>query len=102
MKKLTISLFASTFVFASCTNSHQTPPATIEMAQRSGKSLAQLQQGHAIYIGQCGRCHEHQLPDTVNSADWHGVVPGMAWNSGLSKSDEKAVLAYLLAAKSNE
>jgi len=27
------------------------------------------------------------------------VVPGMAWNAGISKKDEKALTAYIMAAK---
>lgn len=101
MKSFVTACIASVFVIVSCAP-QQPPPATAEMAQRSGKSLAQLQQGHAVYINHCGRCHEHQLPGSVNTEDWHVVVPGMAWNAGLKPSDEKAVLAYLLAAKQSQ
>jgi cytochrome c5 len=78
----------------------KTPVATAEMANRSKQSLGTLQTGRALYIAHCGRCHEHQLPASVSSEDWHVVAPGMAWNAGLNKSDERAVLAYLLAATS--
>jgi hypothetical protein len=78
----------------------KTPVATLEMANRSKQSLGTLQTGRALYIAHCGRCHEHQLPASVSSEDWHIVAPGMAWNAGLNKSDERAVLAYLLAATS--
>lgn len=103
MKTPVIALFAAIFLLGSCTlfqQQKQAPLATAEMAQRSGTSLAQLQLGFAAYQAHCGRCHEHQLPKSVNSADWHVVVPGMAWNAGMSKTEERAVLAYLLAAKS--
>jgi hypothetical protein len=39
------------------------------------------------------------MPSEVSSADWHIVVPGMAWNAGISKADENAVLKYIMAAK---
>lgn len=69
------------------------------MATASGKDLRTLQRGHTLYVSHCGRCHEPQLPATVNAADWHIVVPGMAWNAGLRKHQEQDVLHYILAAK---
>ncbi len=76
------------------------PSATPMMAQKSGVDEDTLQVGRAIYIAHCGRCHEHQLPDSVSTEDWHVVVPGMAWNASLNKQQEDAVRAYLIAAKS--
>lgn len=78
------------------------PSVTPAMAQKSGKSEGTLQIGRATYIAHCGRCHEHQLPDSVSDDDWHVVVPGMAWNAGLNKEQEVAVRAYLIAAKSGK
>lgn len=69
------------------------------MAQGSGENLATLQRGHALFLSHCGRCHEPQMPASVSAADWHVVVPGMAWNAGLAKADEAAILKYLLAAQ---
>ncbi len=39
------------------------------------------------------------MPSKVSDADWHIVVPGMAWNAGISKSDEAAVLKYIHAVR---
>ena len=77
------------------------PPAPVPdatMAASSHRDLALLRHGHEVYLAQCGRCHEHVLPDDVTRADWHVVLPGMAWNAGLSKADEGAVMTYLMAA----
>lgn len=75
------------------------PAVTPAMVARSGKSEGSLQVGRALYVAHCGRCHELQMPESVSDAEWHVVVPGMAWNAGLSKQDEKAIHAYLIAAK---
>lgn len=69
------------------------------MAARSGVPRETLAKGHAVYAANCGRCHEFIMPQDVSRADWHVVVPGMAWNAGISAEDEKALTAYLLAAK---
>ena len=69
------------------------------MATRSGVSHETLQRGHAVYLAHCSRCHETIRPADVSTDDWHVVVPGMAWNAGISEADETALTAYLLAAK---
>lgn len=76
------------------------PPVTPLMASKSGTDEGTLQIGRATYIAHCGRCHEHQVPNSVSDDDWHVVVPGMAWNASLNKEQEVAVRAYLIAAKS--
>jgi orotidine-5'-phosphate decarboxylase len=69
------------------------------MAEGSGYPLAKLQKGHEVYVNQCGRCHELKMPSKISGEDWHIVVPGMAWNAGISEDDEDAVLKYILSAR---
>lgn len=86
-------------LLAGCASPKLPPPPDATMAARSGVPQETLQQGHAVYAANCGRCHEFIMPQDVSRADWHVVVPGMAWNAGISAADEKALTAYLLAAK---
>ncbi len=73
------------------------------MADATNSDLAEIGEGHAIYMRQCSQCHEAKLPDTIPSEAWHDIVPGMAWNAGLSKTEEAKVHSYILAAsKYNE
>lgn len=95
------SLLAAPFLLlAACASAVKTAPVPdAAMATRSGVKEEALQRGHTVYLSQCGRCHEHIMPADVTRADWHVVVPGMAWNAGISAADEKALTAYILAAK---
>lgn len=86
-------------VVVGCVAKTQIPVPDTAMAAASGDSLVTLQRGHAIYVTQCGRCHEPMMPSKVSDEDWHIVVPGMAWNAGISKSDAKAVMKYIHAAR---
>jgi cytochrome c5 len=86
-------------VVAGCVAKSQIPVPDTAMATGSGQSLQTLQRGHAVYVSQCGRCHEPMMPSKVSDEDWHIVVPGMAWNAGVSKSDEAAVMKYIHAAR---
>ncbi len=72
----------------------------ISMAIRSKTSLDTLQTGHGVYMRKCGECHTHLLPNEISSEDWHVVVPGMAWNAGITPVEEKALMKYIMAAKS--
>lgn len=99
MKPLSLVGVGLLTLLCSCAGPKQPPLPSPEMASRSGKALTTLQRGHSVYLAQCTRCHEAKLPESISHEDWHVVVPGMAWNAGISKADEKAVLAYLLAAK---
>lgn len=72
------------------------------MAKRSNTSLDTLQTGHGVYMRKCGECHTHLLPDEISSKDWHVIVPGMAWNAGITPVEEKALMKYIIAAKSKK
>ena len=69
------------------------------MAVSSGFELQKLKRGHEVYMVQCARCHEPVMPERVSDKDWHLVVPGMAWNAGISGEDEDALMKYIMAAK---
>jgi cytochrome c5 len=105
MKIFHITLLFAAFAMSSCVVDQMeklAPRPTPAMSVESGVSLTKLENGRTIFLANCGRCHEHQFPDTVSQADWHVVVPGMSWNAGISKNDQQALLSYLLAAKAKK
>ncbi len=85
----------------SCANQSRNVEAPLPdaaMAKQSGQPIEALGRGFSLYQTQCAQCHERKMPKDMRVDEWHTIVPGMAWNAGLSKSDEKAVEAYLVAA----
>ena len=79
------------------------PVPSKKMARKHKASWEDISLGHAVYMRKCGECHEHLLPDEVKSENWHVYVPQMAWRSGISPEEEKALLAYLkVAAKEDK
>ena len=68
------------------------------MAKASGQPIEDLGKGHAIFMRQCTQCHEKRIPNEIPSKEWRHIVPGMAWNAGLSKEEERLVTEYVLAA----
>lgn len=98
MKKFGHGLLAA-LVFAGCATTSKPPVPDEAMASAGKVDLATLERGHGVYMSQCTRCHEAKMPSEISGEDWHIVVPGMAWNASISKADEEAVLAYILAAR---
>lgn len=77
----------------------EVPNPDAKMAKLSGTSLDRLQRGHEVYMLKCGECHAYQLPEHVDIMDWEDAMPKMIGHAGLPKSDEKAVLDYVIAVK---
>lgn len=78
----------------------EVPNPSRAMANRSGKSLEQLQRGHEIYMLRCGECHRYQLPQDLDIEDWEDAMPQMIKHAGLASADERAVLDYVIAVRS--
>lgn len=77
----------------------EVPNPDNKMAKASGTPLVRLQRGHEVYMLKCGECHQYQLPEYVDIMDWEDAMPKMISHAGLPKSDEKAVLDYVIAVK---
>jgi cytochrome c5 len=97
MKKPYLILVA--LVLVGCAVTRQLPVPTEDMAKKSGTGLETLRRGHVVYTTECARCHTPMMPKEISGEDWHVVVPGMAWNAGISKADEDAVLKYIMSAQ---
>lgn len=80
----------------------EVPNPTPEMAKMSGKSLAQIQHGHVVYMLKCGECHRYQLPENLDVDEWEEALPKMIKHAGLESADEKAVLDYVVAVKTQQ
>lgn len=76
------------------------PVPNAKMAREAGKPLDALGQGYALSQVHCAQCHEFKMPKDMRVEEWHTIVPGMAWNAGLNKDEENAVMDYLVAATS--
>jgi cytochrome c5 len=77
----------------------EVPNPSAAMAKKSGKTLPQIQRGHEVYMLKCGECHVYQLPQNLDVDEWQDAVPKMIKHAGLEPADEKAVLDYVIAVK---
>ena len=75
---------------------------TAQMAKSADKPLADLGKGHGIFMRQCSQCHDKRIPNQIPTREWHKIVPGMAWNAGLSAEERRLVTDYIVAASKVE
>lgn len=85
---------------AACGPAYQAPPVSRELARLSRSPVAQLERGHVVHQEKCAKCHPFEDPARYDEADLaNRIMPEMARKSKIDAADEKAVLAYLLAAR---
>ncbi len=58
-------------------------------------TLAELQEGRALYINNCGRCHSLYSPDDFSVSTWKTIIPVMAPRTGLDGSQVTLVTKYV-------
>jgi len=58
-------------------------------------TLAELQQGHTLYVNRCNACHGLYSPDSFSSSSWKGIMLSMAPKAGLSAADAALVSKYV-------
>lgn len=98
---LSSAALAWALMLGACANQSsnvEVPVPTRKMAKASGKPLDTLGKGYSLFQVHCAQCHELKMPKDMRVDEWHSIVPGMAWNAGLKKEDEQAVMEYLVAA----
>lgn len=78
----------------------EVPNPTAAMAAKSGKSLGQLQRGHAIYMRKCAECHIYKLPQQIDVPRWQAGRLKSDCGLGLESGDPQAVVDYVAAVKS--
>jgi len=59
-------------------------------------SLAELQQGHDLYLNNCGKCHKLYKPDSRSNESWKKVLGFMAPKAKLDQSQSDLIYKYLV------
>lgn len=84
----------------SCGPAYIAPPVTPELVKVARTPLSQLERGYFVHQTKCAKCHPFENPaDYAADELAHEIMPVMARKAKLDPVDEKAVLAYLLAAR---
>jgi hypothetical protein len=103
----TLAIFAIAGVclvdLSSCgTTSFAPPPVTPELA-RTGKGkhggIAMLREGRALFVHRCIECHTLPAVSSHSAQQWPRLIDEMAGRASLKPAEREAVLAYILAVR---
>jgi hypothetical protein len=84
----------------SCGPGYQAPPVTPQLVKVAKAPVTELERGYVIHQAKCAKCHPFENPAEYDVDELkHEIMPEMARKSKLDTVDQKAVLAYLLAAR---
>jgi len=93
MKKISVIILLA--VFAACSTKLYVP-TDANVGKREPASLAELQQGHQLYLNNCGKCHKIFKPDSHTPEKWTKILEVMGPKAKLSKEQESLVYKYLV------
>lgn len=86
-----------------CSPAYLPPVPDVAMIEHSQASAALVRRGFEVHQEKCAKCHAFENPAHYRASDLTGrIIPKMADKAKLDASDEKAVMAYLLAARKSE
>ena len=104
MSKSSVLFFILFCSFAGCESSRYVPPpvtaqmATVGPGQRA--SLMTLREGRMLFVSRCIECHTLPAVTRHTAAEWPRLIDEMAGRASLNPAERNAVLAYILAARS--
>jgi mono/diheme cytochrome c family protein len=58
-------------------------------------TLAELQQGRALYSNNCNSCHGLYMPEAYSSSQWRTILGGMAPRTRMTSSETQLVTKYV-------
>ncbi len=94
---LIVGLFASCSKDTSTTNQDLYTPTASDATATA--TLADLQQGKALYMANCGSCHGLYSPDAHSASNWTGIISNMAQKTQLTSSEVTLISKYLKRGK---
>ena len=102
MKKASIFVVLAC-LSAGCELTNYVPPVTSQMAAaREGQhiDLTMLSQGRALLVRRCIECHTLPPLWHYRTEDWLEIVNSMSHRASLKPAEREAVVAYILAVRS--
>jgi mono/diheme cytochrome c family protein len=59
-------------------------------------TLAELQQGHDLYVSNCGNCHKLYKPSSQSNVGWKKILNSMAPKAKLNNDQSYLIYRYLV------
>lgn len=98
---LAVAVVTVFFIQCSSSKSATTTPKLTNQQKldiiKNKYTQAQLDEGHTIWQGNCGKCHTLYAPDSRNIDKWERILPSMSRKAKLSDVEAGKVRAYILS-----
>jgi hypothetical protein len=104
MKK-TLGLLVVVACLVACESLNYVPPVTPQMAaaiKARPVNVALLQKGRTLLVHRCIECHTLPPLWHYKTEDWSKIVNSMAHRASLKPAEQDAIIAYILAVRSQE
>lgn len=89
-------LFAFLFVAAVACSSEIYVPSKKNVNKVEQASLEELQQGHDLYINNCGKCHKLYSPGSRSNIEWKQALNKMIPKTQLNNDQSYLIYRYLV------
>jgi hypothetical protein len=76
------------------------PPVTAQMAKTGDVDLAKLREGRTLFVSRCIECHALPSVAQHTAGQWPRLIDEMADRANLNTSERNALVAYIVAARS--
>ena len=93
MKPILLTLL---FVAAVACTTQLYVPTEMNVNKVEPASLAELQQGHDLFMNSCYKCHKLPKPGSRSNDDWKKVLVIMAPKAKLNASQSDLIYKYLV------
>lgn len=96
MKRLLYTLLFLVVIAVACTTTEFYSPGNKNVNKVETASLSELQQGHNLYLNNCGKCHKLFKPDSRSNESWKKVLSFMAPKAKLNADQSDLIYKYLV------
>ena len=104
MKKI-LAFFLVAACLLACESVNYEPPVTPQMATATKErpvNVAMLREGRTLLVHRCIECHTLPPLWHYKIDDWPGIVDSMSHRASLKPADRDAIVAYILAVRSQK
>ena len=93
MKPILVALL---FVGAVACTSQLYVPTAKNVNKVEPATLAELQQGHDLYVNNCGKCHKLYSPGSQSNLEWKRALEVMIPKAKLDSKQSYLIYSYLV------
>jgi hypothetical protein len=107
MKEQSVCVAMLIWLFGGCQSDSYAPapPVKSQMAAasvstKSHADLAMLGEGRTLFVHRCIECHTLPAVWHYRTDEWPGIVSSMSHRASLKPAEREAIVAYILAVRS--